>query len=81
LTPPLKVDLCPHDPRWTENAAHEGRALAAAIGPTLLTVHHVGSTSIPGIRAKPILDLMPVVSSLRELDGRTSNIRALGYEL
>jgi GrpB-like predicted nucleotidyltransferase (UPF0157 family) len=80
LPPPFKVELCPYDPQWAENAAKEGNALALAIGPPLLTIHHVGSTSIPGIHAKPILDLMPVVSSLSELDGQKSNVIALGYE-
>jgi GrpB-like predicted nucleotidyltransferase (UPF0157 family) len=80
LPPPFKVELCPYDPQWAENAAREGNALAAAIGPPLLALHHVGSTAIAGIHAKPILDLMPVVTSLSELDGRKSNIMALGYE-
>ncbi len=80
MPPPFKVELCPYDPLWAENAAKEGNALGLAIGPPLLTIHHVGSTSIPGIHAKLILDLMPVVSSLSELDGQKSNITALGYE-
>jgi GrpB-like predicted nucleotidyltransferase (UPF0157 family) len=80
LPPPFKVDLLPYDPQWAEDADNEGKALALAIGPTLLTIHHVGSTSIPGIHAKPVLDLMPVVSRMSELDSRESHVRSLGYE-
>ncbi|GLS16999.1 hypothetical protein GCM10007874_00140 [Labrys miyagiensis] len=50
------------------------------MGPTLLTVHHVGSTAVPGIRAKPILDLIPVVKCLPELERRRADLEALGYE-
>jgi GrpB-like predicted nucleotidyltransferase (UPF0157 family) len=77
--PPVKVELVPHDPRWTALAEAEGRSLAAAVGSCLLTVHHIGSTAIPGIRAKPVLDLMPVVLSLAALDGRRRELEALGY--
>ena len=80
LPPPIKVELLPHDLQWGENAAVESKALASVMGSTLLTVLHVGSTAIPGIRAKPILDLIPVVKSLSELDRHRADIEALGYE-
>ena len=80
MPPPIKVELIPHDPRWALGADLEAKELLAAIGPCLLTVHHIGSTAIPGIHAKPILDLMPVVSCLSELDTRRREIEALGYE-
>jgi GrpB-like predicted nucleotidyltransferase (UPF0157 family) len=80
VPPPFKVELLPYNPQWAANADKEGKALALAIGPTLLAIHHVGSTSIPGLHAKSVLDLMPVVSSLPELDSRESDIKALGYE-
>jgi GrpB-like predicted nucleotidyltransferase (UPF0157 family) len=80
MPPPFKVELGPHDPRWADDAKRESAALATAIGIALRTVHHVGSTAIPDIHAKPVLDLMPVVASLDELDARQSAIELTGYE-
>jgi GrpB-like predicted nucleotidyltransferase (UPF0157 family) len=74
-----KVELVPHDPAWAAQAAAESARLAQAIGPTLIRIEHVGSTSIPGIRAKPTIDLQPIVKSLAELDARQPQVEALGY--
>jgi GrpB-like predicted nucleotidyltransferase (UPF0157 family) len=77
---PISVELLPHDPNWPHLASHEARLLAQALEPCSLTVHHIGSTSIPSVRAKPILDLMPVVSNLIELDKHRVKWKHLGYE-
>ncbi|MCL7715071.1 GrpB family protein [Stenotrophomonas mori] len=79
MPPPIRVELLPHDPAWALAAEAEASALRGALGSTLLTVHHVGSTAIPGIHAKPILDLMPVVRTLAGLDARRDALQALGY--
>ncbi len=61
-------------------AADEDKRLADALGPNLLIVHHIGSTAIPGICAKPIIDLLPEVTSLDQLDASKSALEGLGYE-
>jgi GrpB-like predicted nucleotidyltransferase (UPF0157 family) len=45
----------------------------------LVTLHHIGSTFVPGLTAKPIIDLMPVVTDLDELDRKRSLVETLGY--
>ena len=79
MPPPIPVILAAYDPAWPRLAAAHGRRLQAALGSALVIVHHIGSTSVPGLAAKPIIDLMPVVSDLSELDRLRERIEALGY--
>ncbi len=73
------VHLVRHDPTWAAQAAAESQRIAQAIGPTLIRIEHVGSTAIPGIVAKPVIDLLPMVRSLAALDARRPQVEALGY--
>lgn len=79
MPPPIPVELLPHDPAWLEAAEREATRLAGILGGHLVAVHHVGSTAIPGIRAKPILDLLLVVDDLAALDAAQAAIESLGY--
>jgi GrpB-like predicted nucleotidyltransferase (UPF0157 family) len=75
-----RVYLEPCDPRWPEEFARESAAVAGALGDVLFTIHHIGSTAIPGISAKPIIDMLAVVSDIAALDGRVEKMEAMGYE-
>ncbi|HVW01221.1 MAG TPA: GrpB family protein [Planctomycetaceae bacterium] len=79
MPPPIAVELVPHDPQWAAVARRESARLIDALGDALVTVHHVGSTAIPGIRAKPILDLIPVFATAAALDATQSRMESLGY--
>jgi GrpB-like predicted nucleotidyltransferase (UPF0157 family) len=74
------VELLPHNPNWPTLAGQESARLAKILGQTLITVHHIGSTSIPTIAAKPTIDLLPIVTSLEALDEKKEALIALGYE-
>ena len=75
---PIPVVLAAYDPEWPRMAARRVEELRA-LGPTLVAVHHIGSTSVPGIAAKPIIDLMPLVTSLADLERNRRRVEALGY--
>lgn len=77
---PVQVELHPHDPAWAERAVAEAERLRATLGAVLVRVHHIGSTAIPGIIAKPIIDLMPVVSDLAALDQHRAAVKQLRYQ-
>jgi GrpB-like predicted nucleotidyltransferase (UPF0157 family) len=79
MLPPYAVRLVAHDPKWAEQASREAVRLIDGGGGAILTVQHIGSTSIPGIVAKPIIDLMAVAPDLDRLEGARSQIEALGY--
>ena len=59
--------MLPHDPLWAQRAATERAHLAGLLEPWLAEgVEHVGSTAVPGLAAKPVIDLM---ASVRDPDG------------
>jgi GrpB-like predicted nucleotidyltransferase (UPF0157 family) len=76
---PHPVILAPSNPDWPHLAASHAGHLRA-LGTILVSVHHIGSTSVPGLAAKPIIDLMPLVTSLAELDRERSRVELLGYQ-
>src|SRR5881397_1135595 len=53
-----EVVVVPYDPRWPLLFQETSAQLRAALGPSILGVHHVGSTAVPGLCAKPILDVL-----------------------
>lgn len=74
------VRLAPHSARWAALYREEEARLRGALQGVLLDVQHFGSTSIPGIHAKPILDILVGVRRLDDLLERLTQLRALGYE-
>lgn len=79
MLPPYEVRLLPHDPQWAEQASQEETRILAAVWPAIMEMHHVGSTAIPGIAAKPIIDLVGVTPALQTLEAARPRIEALGY--
>jgi GrpB-like predicted nucleotidyltransferase (UPF0157 family) len=74
------VIVVAYDPGWKARFEEEAAQLHAAIGPPALQVHHIGSTAVPGLSAKPIIDILVEVSDLNALDAHLPNLRHLGYQ-
>jgi GrpB-like predicted nucleotidyltransferase (UPF0157 family) len=75
----VTIIICDYDPAWPLQAATAMGAIRSALGDRLLAIEHVGSTSVPGLAAKPILDLMAGVPSLDEARACIPAVEALGY--
>lgn len=74
------VEVVPYNPAWPEMFAEASLKIKDALGENCITVHHIGSTSIPGIPAKPIIDMIPVVKDICAVDGvATARMESLGY--
>jgi GrpB-like predicted nucleotidyltransferase (UPF0157 family) len=74
------VVLAPYDPAWPAMYQAEAAKVYAALGDNA-DVHHVGSTSIPGISAKPIIDMLLVVPDSADEDAYVPALTAQGYRL
>jgi GrpB-like predicted nucleotidyltransferase (UPF0157 family) len=76
----IKVVLESHNPEWDQVLIKEIEIIQNIFGSNLAAVHHIGSTAIPGIVAKPIIDLLPVVKSINEVDQLKNQFENLGYK-
>ena len=79
MPPPIRVEMFPYSADWPVSARREMEALVEAVGTGVCEVHHIGSTAVPGLAAKPILDLMVVVAELSVIDGAVACFGRLGY--
>jgi len=76
-----RVRVVPYDPNWPAAFEAARAEIAAALGENLIEIHHIGSTAIAGIYAKPVIDMLPIVADLAALDRDSARMESLGYEV
>jgi GrpB-like predicted nucleotidyltransferase (UPF0157 family) len=74
------ITVVEYDPRWPRMLEQEKARVAAALGPVVIDVEHFGSTAVPGLAAKPVIDLMVGVDQLGEHEAYGDLLTPLGYE-
>lgn len=74
------IEVVPYNANWPVEFERASTLIQHALGTNCLIVHHIGSTSVPGLYAKPIIDILPVVKSILEVDKTTNAMEKLGYE-
>jgi GrpB-like predicted nucleotidyltransferase (UPF0157 family) len=76
-----EILLVDYDPRWPLEFQRHATIVQGALGPTVLRLEHIGSTSVPGLAAKPIIDMLLVVENSADETGYVPQLEAAGYEL
>ena len=77
--PPVKVVIEAYDPAWPAMFDTERECIVAALGARAIEVHHTGSTSVPGLGAKPIIDITLAVPDTTDEDAYVPALGAAGY--
>ena len=75
------IVIADHDPSWPRRFGREVAKIRGALGPAALSVEHVGSTSVPGLAAKPIIDILLVVEDSGDEDSYLPALEDAGYVL
>ena len=75
------VTVTDYDPRWPQKYEEEKEKIRHILGEDLVAIYHIGSTSVPGLAAKPIIDIMAAVKSLDRADQAAGKFIQIGYFL
>jgi len=75
------IEVKSYDAGWTRAFEVEAAALSRVFGDSLVAIHHIGSTSIPGLLAKPIIDILVVLTATETIDRFSGAMEGLGYRV
>src|SRR6478672_2826881 len=73
------IAIVPYDPGWPGEFEREGGRLQAELGGLALRIEHHGSTAVPGLAAKPVIDIQISVAHLQPLSAYAGPLARLGY--
>jgi GrpB-like predicted nucleotidyltransferase (UPF0157 family) len=76
-----EIIICDYDPCWPQKFAEHARRIRGAVGPATLRIEHIGSTSVPGLAAKPIIDILLVVENSADERTYLPQLERAGYVL
>ena len=75
---PDRTEVVPYDEEWPRLFSSLGKSLRAALGDIALRIDHIGSTSVPGLAAKPIIDIQISVAALEPVEPYRLRLRGAG---
>ena len=75
-----KMTVTTYDEAWAHQFSQEAKILRELFVDELIDIHHIGSTAVPGLKAKPIIDMLPVVKDIARINAYNEAMRQLGYE-
>ncbi len=68
-----------YDEQWIQLFMEEAEKLNFIFKNEIIDIYHIGSTSVPGLKAKPIIDIMPVVKDIHHVDSFNLEMQKIGY--
>ena len=74
------IQVIPYDASWPIKFAKAAEEIKIALGSNCIEIHHIGSTSVQDLAAKPVIDMVPVVLDITKVDDANAPMLALGYE-
>ncbi|WP_354680653.1 GrpB family protein (plasmid) [Macrococcoides caseolyticum] len=75
-----KLEIAPYNPTWTNMFKNEAQALTGVLSAEIISIDHIGSTSVPNLYAKPIIDILITVKDISKLDNYNNMLAEMGYE-
>jgi GrpB-like predicted nucleotidyltransferase (UPF0157 family) len=75
------LELAEYDTQWPEAYVEQGRRIRTALGSAAVQIEHIGSTSVPGLAAKPIIDVLVTVEDITAEEDYLDQLLDAGYEL
>jgi GrpB-like predicted nucleotidyltransferase (UPF0157 family) len=78
---PRRIEIVAYDPTWPALYEAEATRLREVFGPELIAIHHIGSTAVPDLPAKPIIDIMIVIRDIRRIAEFDVGMVGLGYRV
>lgn len=79
MKPIIPIEVLPYDPRWPLQYEEARREILDVIGAHVVRMEHIGSTAVPGLAAKPVIDILIGVRSLQEAPAFLPPLYLLGY--
>lgn len=76
----MRVVVVPYNEEWGQQFEEEAKRLREIFQNELMDIHHIGSTSVPGLQAKPIIDIMPVIRRIEQVDAYNVAMETIGYQ-
>ncbi len=74
------IQVVPYDPNWPKMFEVEAELIRERMGENCISIHHIGSTSVADLPAKPVIDMLVVVKDIRKVDQANQLMEEIGYE-
>ncbi|TAU57450.1 GrpB family protein [Rhizobium ruizarguesonis] len=74
------VEILPYDPSWPRHFSTISSELRQLLGNTVVAIDHIGSTSVPGLSAKPLIDIDVTVNGLADIPAASATMIEAGYD-